>query len=104
MRFIPDTGFFLKMRTLLLPVKMQALFSSDRAPDVIKTLGSKTGARRLAQEAGVPVVPTPAENEFPKLIKASLGGGGRGMRIVRNATEFKDAFAAARGEAERAFR
>src|SRR6476661_118670 len=71
--------------------------------DVIRALGSKSEARKLAQEAGVPVVPTPAENEFPKLIKASLGGGGRGMRIVRNATEFKEAFAAARGEAERAF-
>ena len=78
------------------------VFIGPRA-DVIRALGSKQGARKLAQEASVPVVPVPAENEFPKLIKASLGGGGRGMRIVRNAAEFKDAFAAARGEAERAF-
>jgi propionyl-CoA carboxylase alpha chain len=77
-------------------------FIGPRA-SVIQALGSKSEARKLAQEAGVPVVPTPAENEFPKLIKASLGGGGRGMRIVRNAAEFKEAFAAARGEAERAF-
>jgi acetyl/propionyl-CoA carboxylase alpha subunit len=78
------------------------VFIGPRA-DVIGVLGSKNEARKLAQEAGVPVVPTPAENEFPKLIKASLGGGGRGMRIVRNAEEFKEAFAAAKGEAERAF-
>jgi propionyl-CoA carboxylase alpha chain len=78
------------------------VFIGPRA-DVIRALGSKTEARKLAQEAGVPVVPTPGENEFPKLIKASLGGGGRGMRIVRNAAEFKDVFAAAKGEAERAF-
>lgn len=78
------------------------VFIGPRA-SVIGLLGSKIEARRLAQEAGVRVVPVPAENEFPKLIKASLGGGGRGMRIVRNAGEFKDAFAAARGEAERAF-
>src|SRR6476469_3224317 len=77
------------------------VFIGPRA-DVIRALGSKNEARKLAQEASVPVVPTPAENEFPKLIKASLGGGGRGMRIVRNAAEFKEAFAAARGEAERA--
>ena len=77
-------------------------FIGPRA-DVIRELGSKSEARKLAQEAGVPVVPTPAENEFPKLIKASLGGGGRGMRIVRNAAEFKEAFSAAKGEAERAF-
>jgi len=78
------------------------VFIGPRA-EVIRTLGSKSEARKLAQEAGVPVVPVPAENEFPRLIKASLGGGGRGMRIVRNPTEFKEAFAAARGEAERAF-
>ncbi|HEV8180938.1 MAG TPA: biotin carboxylase N-terminal domain-containing protein, partial [Candidatus Angelobacter sp.] len=59
------------------------VFIGPRA-SVIEALGSKSEARRLAQEAGVPVVPTPAENEFPKLIKAALGGGGRGMRIVRN--------------------
>jgi acetyl/propionyl-CoA carboxylase alpha subunit len=78
------------------------VFIGPRA-SVIEALGSKSEARRLAQEAGVPVVPTPAENEFPKLIKAALGGGGRGMRIVRNASEFKEAFVAAKGEAERAF-
>jgi acetyl/propionyl-CoA carboxylase alpha subunit len=78
------------------------VFVGPRA-EVIKALGSKHEARKLAQEAGVPVVPIPAENEFPKLIKASLGGGGRGMRIVRKAAEFQEALAAARGEAERAF-
>ncbi len=78
------------------------VFIGPRA-NVIEALGSKSEARKLAQEAGVPVVPVPAENEFPKLIKAAMGGGGRGMRIVRNAGEFKDAFAAAKGEAERAF-
>src|ERR1043166_3196963 len=78
------------------------VFLAPRA-SVIEALGSKSEARRLAQEAGVPVVPLPKEDEFPKLIKAALGGGGRGMRIVRNAGESKDAFASARGEAERAF-
>ena len=78
------------------------VFIGPRA-NVIEALGSKSEARRLAQEAGVPVVPVPKEDEFPRLIKASLGGGGRGMRIVRNANEFREAFAAANGEAERAF-
>jgi acetyl/propionyl-CoA carboxylase alpha subunit len=77
-------------------------FIGPRA-EVIRTLGSKTEARKLAQEADVPIVPVPEENEFPILIKASAGGGGRGMRIVRSAQEFKEALAAARGEAERAF-
>jgi propionyl-CoA carboxylase alpha chain len=77
-------------------------FIGPRA-QVIKALGSKQEARKLAEEAGVPVVTNSAENEFPQLIKASLGGGGRGMRIVRNAGEFQEAMAAAQGEAERAF-
>lgn len=96
---------------------------------VIRAMGSKIEARKLAQLAGVPVVPegsfdavhihggpgqaqpewaAEAEKElsklgFPVLIKASAGGGGRGMRIVRQASEFQEAFAAACGEAERAF-
>jgi len=78
------------------------VFIGPRA-SVIEALGSKSEARRMAQEASVPVVPVPKEDEFPKLIKAALGGGGRGMRIVRNASEFKEAFTAAKGEAERAF-
>src|SRR5215510_8990712 len=58
---------------------------------VIRAMGSKIEARKLAQEAGVPVVPAPAGNEFPKLIKASAGGGGRGMRVVRSAAEYQEA-------------
>jgi propionyl-CoA carboxylase alpha chain len=71
--------------------------------EVIRALGSKVEGRKLAQSAGVPVAPQPEENEFPRLIKASAGGGGRGMRVVRSAAEYKDALAAASGEAERAF-
>jgi acetyl-CoA carboxylase biotin carboxylase subunit len=78
------------------------VFIGPRA-EVIRALGSKNEARKLAQEAGVPIVPVPAENEFPKLIKASAGGGGRGMRIVRSAAEFEEAFASAQSEAKRAF-
>jgi propionyl-CoA carboxylase alpha chain len=70
---------------------------------VIRAMGSKTEARKLAQAAGVPVVPAPGENDFPKLIKASAGGGGRGMRVVRDFAEYQEAYAAATSEAERAF-
>jgi propionyl-CoA carboxylase alpha chain len=78
------------------------VFIGPRA-DVIKTLGSKREARKLAEAAGVPVVPAPKENEFPRLIKASLGGGGSGMRIVRSAGELQQAMTAAQSEAQRAF-
>jgi propionyl-CoA carboxylase alpha chain len=82
--------------------KAGIVFIGPRA-EVIRALGSKNGARKLAQEAGVPIVPVPAEHEFPRLIKASAGGGGRGMRIVRSPAEFQEAYTAAQGEAERAF-
>ena len=84
---------------------------------VIAQMGSKIGARRLMTAAGVPVVPgeTPDDQTdaglrraidrvgLPALIKASAGGGGRGMRRVRRADEIGDALDAARREAAAAF-
>jgi acetyl/propionyl-CoA carboxylase alpha subunit len=75
---------------------------------VIRALGSKIRSRILAQEAGVPVAPAGSAQDmtkvgFPLLVKASAGGGGRGMRIVRDAEGLEEALAAARGEAIRAF-
>jgi acetyl/propionyl-CoA carboxylase alpha subunit len=99
----PGYGFLAENATFAAACEESRITFIGPRSEVIRALGSKSEARKLAQEAGVPVVPTPAENEFPKLIKASLGGGGRGMRIVRNANEFREAFAAAKGEAERAF-
>jgi len=99
----PGYGFLAENAEFAAACEESGIVFIGPSADVIRALGSKQEARKLAQDAGVPVVPTPAENEFPKLIKASLGGGGRGMRIARNAAEFKEAFAAAKGEAERAF-
>jgi acetyl-CoA carboxylase biotin carboxylase subunit len=84
---------------------------------VIERMGSKIAARQLMQEAGVPVVPgaTPADQSdagvlraardlgYPVLIKASAGGGGKGMRIVRSDAECAEAVPSARREAEGAF-
>jgi acetyl/propionyl-CoA carboxylase alpha subunit len=67
--------------------------------------GDKLEAKRIAREAGVPVVEQ-GEAEtigFPLMIKAAAGGGGRGMRIVRDPDELEDALAAAAREAEAAF-
>jgi acetyl-CoA carboxylase biotin carboxylase subunit len=85
--------------------------------DVIDRMGSKIAARRLAQEAGVPVVPgeTPADQSdaaivaaatrigFPLLLKPSEGGGGIGMKVVRDAASLAGAIAQARREATAAF-
>ncbi len=84
---------------------------------VIEQAGSKTAARKAVRAAGVPVVPgeVPASQDaaaiaaaakrtgFPAMLKAAAGGGGKGMRIVRGASELADAIGAARREALRAF-
>jgi 3-methylcrotonyl-CoA carboxylase alpha subunit len=85
--------------------------------DVIAQMGSKINARRLVSAAGVPVVPgeTPDDQSdrgmrqaierigLPALIKASAGGGGKGMRHVHDAGEIDESIQAARREAAAAF-
>ena len=86
-------------------------------PETLRTLGNKVAARHVATGAGVPVMPAtpplPAdpiaaatlalEVGYPLMLKASWGGGGRGMRIVENAAELAELVAAARREAKAAF-
>ncbi|MDN3357999.1 biotin carboxylase N-terminal domain-containing protein [Actinomadura sp. DC4] len=72
----------------------------------IGAMGLKVEAKRLMRAAGVPVLPDldpGAITEFPVLVKASAGGGGRGMRVVREAGDLEEAVASARREAESAF-
>ncbi len=75
--------------------------------DVIEAMGRKDHARRIAEDADVPVLPTYRSDDpnmrFPVLVKAAAGGGGKGMRIVRDAADLPDALAAAQREAESAF-
>jgi propionyl-CoA carboxylase alpha chain len=75
-------------------------------PSAIAAMGSKIAAKRLMRDAGVPVLPELDPGEvtgFPVLVKASAGGGGRGMRLVRSAAELPEALDAARREAQSAF-
>ena len=86
--------------------------------EAMRRLGNKSEARKLAQEARVPVVPgseglidSDAEAlrlahalGFPVLIKAAAGGGGRGMRVARNDISLQAGLKAARQEAEKAFK
>ncbi len=86
-------------------------------PAAIRAMGSKAAAKTLMQQAGVPLVPgyhgaaqdaatlaaAAAKIGYPVLIKASAGGGGKGMRIVERAENFAAALAGARGEAASAF-
>ena len=84
-------------------------------PEVMDALGDKVAARRIAAEAGVPVVPGietaeisaarafAAQVDYPILVKAAAGGGGRGMRVVSEAAQLEDALEAASHEAAAAF-
>ncbi|MBI2016081.1 MAG: acetyl-CoA carboxylase biotin carboxylase subunit [Candidatus Rokubacteria bacterium] len=86
-------------------------------PAAIRTMGDKTAARRIARELGVPMVPGTVEPlaadddgraaaraiGYPLMIKAALGGGGKGMRLVREERELPAALRMARGEAAGAF-
>jgi 3-methylcrotonyl-CoA carboxylase alpha subunit len=85
--------------------------------DMIRAMGSKSGSKMLMEKAGVPLVPGyhgEAQDDatlakaadqigFPVLVKASAGGGGRGMRIVRSAGELAAALVSAKREAKAAF-
>jgi 3-methylcrotonyl-CoA carboxylase alpha subunit len=75
------------------------------SPEALRKGGDKLEAKRLARGAGVPVVPTgePGEISFPLVVKAAAGGGGRGMRVVRDAAGLDEALEAARREAKAAF-
>ena len=81
------------------------------SPEAIDAMGSKIAAKELMSDAGVPLLPggvvrdgyVVPEGGFPVLVKASFGGGGRGMRIVRDQSELEEALASAEREAAAAF-
>ena len=87
------------------------------SPEAIRAMGDKSTAKKTMQQAGVPTVPgspglIDSEEEalkiaskigYPVIIKATAGGGGRGMRLVRQESDFGRLFRAAQGEAEAAF-
>ncbi|MEX2394931.1 MAG: biotin carboxylase N-terminal domain-containing protein, partial [Actinomycetota bacterium] len=73
--------------------------------EAIASMGDKIEAKRLAKDAGVPVLESMEESSvtFPALVKAAAGGGGKGMRVVRSADDLPAAVSSARREAENAF-
>lgn len=86
-------------------------------PEVIEQLGNKTEARKMMAAKGVPIIPgmskaLSSEQEglsvadeigYPIILKASNGGGGKGMRVVRSETEFQDAYCQTKSEAKQFF-
>ena len=113
----PGYGFLSERAEFAAAVADAGLTFIGPPASAIQAMGEKTEARRRMRAAGVPVVPgvvepiatvealTAAAREigFPVLLKAAAGGGGRGMRVVRAEADLAGAFAAAQGEALKAF-
>jgi acetyl/propionyl-CoA carboxylase alpha subunit len=101
----PGYGFLAENPDFAEAVESAGLVFVGPTPGALRAGGDKLEAKRIAQDAGVPVLRSgePGELGFPLMIKAAAGGGGRGMRVVRQESELEDAFAAARREAKAAF-
>ncbi|KAF4309676.1 putative pyruvate carboxylase protein [Botryosphaeria dothidea] len=113
----PGYGFLSENAEFARNVEKAGLIFVGPTPSTIDALGDKVSARRLAIKCNVPVVPGTAdpveryeevkaftdEYGFPIIIKAAFGGGGRGMRVVRDQQSLKDSFERATSEAKSAF-
>jgi acetyl-CoA carboxylase biotin carboxylase subunit len=113
----PGYGFLAENAHFAEIVDASGLVFIGPPPDAIRLMGNKSEARRSMAAAGVPVLPgsdgrlsgrkqaIDLANEigYPVILKASAGGGGRGMRLAYDEQELRHAFDTARNEAERAF-
>ncbi len=112
----PGYGFLSENPALPRACQRAGITFIGPSPELLEALGDKTAARKLAQAAGIPVVPgtdhpvTAAEAEalapkigFPLIIKAAFGGGGRGMRVVESPKDLKSKLMEASAEAGAAF-
>ena len=113
----PGYGFLAENASFARAVEAAGLTWIGPPPEAIEAMGSKVTARRLMQEAGVPVIPGTSEavesveavlalgeeHGWPLAIKASAGGGGKGLKVVRSSEEAERALASARREGESYF-
>jgi geranyl-CoA carboxylase alpha subunit len=113
----PGYGFLAENEDFARACHDAGLIFIGPSPESIKAMGNKAEAKEIMRKAGVPVVPGYQDTDqsdaamlneanrigFPVMIKAVAGGGGRGMRLVAEATSFPDALRSARSEAKAAF-
>src|SRR5215472_15562863 len=113
----PGYGFLSENPALALACAKAGIGFIGPTPTLLELLGDKTAARRLASSAGVRVLPgteepvkSTAEAQkiakeigYPVIVKAAMGGGGRGMRVVQDAAQLEARLEEAQGEAKSAF-
>src|SRR6187399_403270 len=113
----PGYGFLSENPEFVEACNREGVIFVGPTPEIMRTLGNKVAARNLATSANVPVMPaTPplkpdiesckkqaAEVGYPVMLKASWGGGGRGMRVIASESELAEMVATARREAKAAF-
>jgi pyruvate carboxylase len=113
----PGYGFLSENPALARACEKAGITFVGPPPNLLELLGDKTAARRLAASAGVAVLPgtenpvkSPAEAQkiareigYPVIVKAAMGGGGRGMRVVHGAAQLDALLEEAQGEARSAF-
>jgi len=111
----PGYGFLAENADFARRVEEAGLTFVGPHPDVIAKMGSKVEARKICEAADVPTIPGSGalddkgllkwaeEHGFPVMLKASAGGGGKGMRRLLDEKELKEAIPSARREAEKAF-
>ena len=113
----PGYGFLSENPALARACEKAGLIFIGPPPELLELLGDKTAARRLAASAGVPVLPgtenpvksaaeaheVALEIGYPVIVKAAMGGGGRGMRVVHSAAQLEALLEEAQGEARSAF-
>ena len=101
----PGYGFLAENPSFAEAVEAAGLVFVGPTPEALRLGGDKLEAKRIAREAGVPVLEAgdPAELGFPLVLKAAAGGGGRGMRVVRDPADLDESLDAARREAKAGF-
>ncbi len=100
----PGYGFLSENEKFSIEIQRAKLVWIGPPPAAIRAMGDKANAKAIAAKAGVPVLPTYGKDpEFPLLIKAVAGGGGRGIRLVRSKENLENELKTARSEAMHAF-
>ncbi len=113
----PGYGFLSENVNLARRCREEGIIFVGPEPEVMEALGDKIASKKIAIEADVPIIEDNKEPlktfkialkeakriGFPVILKASAGGGGRGMRVVRNESELEKAYNEAKGEAGRSF-